>query len=228
LTFSVLGLIFTVAKACRFPHNAGGSASDRGSAVLDRLLDGFWTISLVLGSAGVALGIVWLCNGTGMDGYAICVTVVAILLGVNFALQLLIEKESEQMERRIRDMGASVRERQIRRALEMNLSENFYANSYDKRKFIEIADELRDHYHVDSLEVWDIRTVEINRSKATAKIGFKMRPKLVEVRETAFYLVEADFVRTSLGTWHRRGEWKMRSFRYFNPAVDSNSPQPIP
>lgn len=193
--------------------------------MLDWLLDGFWSISIVLGSAGVAFGIAWW--RTGRKQYAICVGVVAVLFGAYIVLHLLIEKESEQMERRIREIGASVKQRQIRPVLEKNLSEDFRANSYDKRRFIEKAEQLRGQYQVDSLEVWEVRVVEVDRTKRTAKMSFKVKPK-VQDQETPSYLVEAEFVMTPSDTWRRRGEWKMKTFRYFNPAVDSNSPLPIP
>jgi hypothetical protein len=151
-----------------------------------------------------------------------------MLLIAGYALlRYVVETDVKQMDRRIQEIGKSVKERQIRSVLDKHLSDDFRVTNYNKQGFIEHAEALRQQYNVDSLEVWGIEVMEIDREKGTAKMGFKVKPKVPD-HETPHYLVEADFVLTPSDKWWKKGEWKMKTFRYFNPAADSSSPLPIP
>jgi hypothetical protein len=193
--------------------------------VFDWLFDGAWTVYLVFGSAGAVLTVAW-CK-TRNKYCAIAVGVVVALFVIYIVLQFFVETASEQMERRVRDIAGSVKSKQIKNVLEKNLSDDFHAGSYNKRDFLEKAQSLADQHHVDSVEVWDIKLVEIDREIRTAKLSFKAKPK-IEGQETPWYLVVAVFVMTPKESWWQKEEWKMQSFQYFNAVADSEKPLDIP
>jgi hypothetical protein len=191
--------------------------------VFDWLLDGFWVFAFLLGAACAAFSVAWW--KTRKKQYAIGGGVFVLLLGLYIALYCLIETSSQQMEKRVREIAASVKNKQIRSALEKNLADDFHVATYNKSAFIDKAQSLRDHFGVDALDVRDFKLVEIDREKKTATVHFIAQP-LVPGEQTPWYLVKAQFVMTSSGTWTE--EWKMRSFEHFNAIADTNSPLPIP
>ena len=108
------------------------------------------------------------------------------------------------MERRVNDMAASVARKDISATLEKHLTDDFHAGSRDKRGFIELAEQLARAHGVDKVTVWDFNLVEIDREKGTARFHFMAKPICAD-RETPWYLIKAQFVRTSKGNWSE--EW---------------------
>ena len=190
--------------------------------MFDWLLDDFWVIAFLLAAAAVAFSVAWW--KTRKKQYAMGAGVFVVLLGVYVTLYCLVETSSQQMERRVRDIAASVKSKQIKNALEKNLADDFHVGTLDKSAFVEKAQSLKDHFGVDSLQVWQFKLVQIDREKKTATFHFMAKP-IVPGQDT-WYLVKAQFAMTSKGTWSE--EWKMRSFEYFNPIADTNSPLTIP
>jgi len=194
-----------------------------GSSVFDWLLDEFWIIVFLLGVGFVAFAAAWW--RTRRKYYLIGAAVFCSLLVFYFLLPWFIETSSKQMERRVTDMAGSVARKDISLTLEKHLTDDFRAGSHDKRGFIELAEHLARANHVEKVTVWDFSLAEIDREKGTARLHFTAKP-ISSDRETPWYLIKAQFVRTSKGTWSE--EWKMKSFEYFNPVADSNSPLLIP
>jgi hypothetical protein len=194
-----------------------------GSAVFDWLLDDFWVIVFLLCVGFAAFAAAWW--RTRRKYYAIGAAVFLLLLAIYLLLPRFIETSSKQMERRVNDMAASVARKDISATLEKHLTDDFHAGSRDKRGFIELAEQLARAHGVDKVTVWDFNLVEIDREKGTARFHFMAKPICAD-RETPWYLIKAQFVRTSKGNWSE--DWKMKSFEYFNPVADSNSPLPIP
>jgi hypothetical protein len=196
--------------------------------VFDWLFDGVWTVSLILGSAGVAFAVAWWYKADSRyrKYFAIGVGIVAVLFGVYFALRYMVETAAVQMERRVREIAGSVKSKEISPALEKNLADDFHVQSYGKKKFIAKAQSLKDRFTVESVEVWDLKLVEIDREKGTAKLSFMAKPKVPD-HETPAYFVVAEFVMTPKEKWWQE-EWKMRSFQYFNSFVDTERPLDIP
>ena len=196
--------------------------------MLDWLFEDVWTVSLVLGVAGVALALAWWCKADSRyrKYLAIGVGLVVVLFGVYFALSYMTETAEGQMKRRVREIAGSVKSKEIKPVLEINLADDFHVQSYDKKRFIARAQELKDRFSVESVEVWDLKLVEIDREKGTAKFSFTVKPKISD-HETPAYLVVADFVMTPKEKWWQKEEWKMRSFQYFNSLVDPEKPLEI-
>jgi hypothetical protein len=192
--------------------------------VFDWLFDNRWIIGVLLCVALAALGTAWW--RTRKKQYAIGAGLVLLLLAVYVVLAFFIETSSQQMERRVRDMAASVERKDIRATLEKHLADGFHFGQYDKKGFIDKAQQLRDGFGVDKVTVWNFTLVEIDRDKGTAKFHFNAKP--ITSQETPFYLVKAVFVMKPKEKWSDREEWRMQSFEFFNPVADSNSPLPIP
>jgi hypothetical protein len=196
--------------------------------MLDWLFEDVWTVSLVLGVAGVALALAWWCKADSRyrKYLAIGAGIVVVLFGAYFALQFLVETAAKQMERRVREIAGSVKSGEIKPVLEKNLSDDFHVQRYDKREFIARFQALKDVFSLDSVEVWDLRLAEIDREKRIAKFSFWATPK-VPGHQTPPYRVEAEFVMTPKENWWQKEEWKMRSFQYFNSLVDPEKPLEI-
>jgi hypothetical protein len=192
--------------------------------VFDWLFDNRLIIGVLLCAVLAAFGVAWW--RTRKKRYAISVGVVLLLLAVYGLLAwLLIETSSQQMERRVSDMAESVQRKDIRATLEKHLADDFHFGQYDKKGFIDKAQQLRDGFGVDKVTVWNFTLVEIDRDKGTAKFHFNAKP--ITSQETPFYLVKAVFVMKPKEKWSDKEEWRMQSFEYFNPLVDANSPLPI-
>jgi hypothetical protein len=192
--------------------------------VFDWLFDNRWIIGVLLCVALAALGTAWW--RTRKKQYASGAGLVLLLLAVYVVLAFFIETSSQQMERRVSDMAASVERKDIRATLEKHLADDFRFGQYDKKGFIDKAQQLRDGFGVDKVTVWNFTLVEIDRDKGTAKFHFNAKP--ITSQETPFYLVKAVFVMKPKEKWSDREEWRMQSFEFFNPVADSNSPLPIP
>jgi hypothetical protein len=191
--------------------------------VFDWLLDDFWVIACLLFAGMIAFAAAWW--RTRKKQYAIGAVFLGLLLCVYIGLTGLVETSSKQMERRVREIAASVKDRQIKKVLEENLADDFHVASYNKAAFIDKAQSLKDHFGVERLEVFQFQLMAIDRSKGTATLHFKAKP-IVSGQETPWYLVKAQFVMISKGRWSE--EWKMRSFEYFHPFVDTETPLQIP
>jgi hypothetical protein len=192
--------------------------------VFDWLFDNYLIIGVLLCVALAVLGAAWW--RTRKKQYAISAGVVLLLLAVYGALLLFIETSSQQMERRVNDMAASVQRKDIPATLEKHLTDDFRFGHYDKKGFIDKAQQLQDRFGVDKVIVWNFTLVEIDRDKGTARFHFNAKP--ITSQETPFYLVKAVFVMKPKEKWSDKEEWRMQSFEYFNPVADSNSPLQIP
>jgi hypothetical protein len=192
--------------------------------VFDWLLDDFWVFASLLFVGMVAFAAAWW--RTRKKQYAIGAGVFVLLFGIYIALQFLVETSGKQMERRVREIAASVKDKQIKKVLEVNLADDFHVASYNKAAFIDKAQSLKDQFGVERLEVFQFQLVAIDRDKKTATLHFKAKPIVPGQETLPWYLVKAQFVMIPKGRWTE--EWKMKSFEYFHPFVDTESPLQIP
>jgi hypothetical protein len=198
-------------------------------AVLDWLFDGFWPVSVILGSAAVAFTVAWWNTRDKYSSkyYAIGVGVVVVLFVIYIVLHFFVETASEQMERRVLEMAASVKAKDIRNALEKNLADDFHAGTYHKKDFIDKAEALRQRYDVQEVIIANrVRIENLDRNQRTAEVFFQV--KLNTPDGDGLFNVKAQFVMEPKKGWLDKEVWKMRSFEYFNPFVEQDSPLPIP
>ena len=192
--------------------------------MFDWLFDNEWIIGGMLIIAALAFAAAWWQTRKKPYGYAAVGFLAA--LAVYFLLYNFIETSSQQIKRRVKDIAASVEGKDIKARLEKNLAEDFRVGSYDKKAFIEKAQQLRDAFGVDRVGVSGFELVEIDRDKGVARFHFLATP--VARDATQVYLVKAVFVMKPKEKWFDKEEWRMQSFQYFNPVVDTNSPLTIP
>jgi hypothetical protein len=192
--------------------------------VFDWVFDNEWVIGGLLCVAMAGFGTAWW--RTRRKPYAYAAVGFLFALAIFSLLYFLIETSSQQMKRRVGDMAASVERKDVRPTLEKHLTADFHFGNYDKKAFIDKAEQLRDVFGVNRVEVWNFTLVEIDRDKGVAKLHFNAKPI---ARDAApYYLVKAVFVMKPKEKWSDKEEWRMQSFEYFNPVADSNSPLQIP
>jgi hypothetical protein len=197
--------------------------------VFDWLFDGCWTVSVILGAAGVGCAVAWW--RTRQKGYAIGFGIVVFLAGVYIVLSLLVETAKGQMERRVQDIANGVKNKQVADALSRNLSDDFSVKSkslgtLNKKEFTRHADALRQAYGVVEIRPTQFQLEKVERSEGVAEISFSVR--VSGDLGDQLYRVKAVFASQPKNHWWEKEVWLLRTFEYFNPFVDQESPLEIP
>jgi hypothetical protein len=188
------------------------------------LLDNFALLIMLLSIAALALAYVWW--RTRRKYYAFAAGAAVALMGLVCLLVYLLpllfgESDGQQIERKIREMAAAVKERNLDRIFS-HISRDFRFGSHDKAAFRQRAEETIRRRDVEEVVVWDFERGEIARERRTAKISFMVKARGNWQGSEAGYRCDADFVLDP------DGQWRMRSFQIFNPFRESNEPINIP
>jgi hypothetical protein len=188
------------------------------------LSDNFDILVILLSILALALGYFWWRT---RKRYFALGAGVAVLLGglvcllLYFLPFILGESDSQQIERKIREMAAGVKARNLDRIFQ-HISSTFHFVSFDKAAFRQRAEEIIRRRDVDEVVVWDFERGEIAREKRTGKISFMVKARSDLRGSDIPYRCEADFVLDS------DGQWRMSGFQIFKPFVDSKEPIHIP
>jgi hypothetical protein len=195
--------------------------------VFDWLVEGRNSVYVVLAAVAVVLLLVW--ERTRERLYLYALIAVCLLAGLYFALDHLVETERKQVTRKVREMAAGVRARDVN-AIFTHISERFNRNGVGKAAFRDLVDGLLRTRRIDEVEVWDfdfttpVTSVQVPGESAPVpaiRVSFMAKPK-GGVAAGEFGRCEARFIRDP------DGQWRLFDFQVFNPAVDSNSPWQIP
>jgi ketosteroid isomerase-like protein len=147
---------------------------------------------------------------------------VGILLLVAFAIVChFLVTDQRKIELALQDAAAAVKANDIPR-IAGHLARDFHFRSQDRAAFLEKAKQDVGSHRVEEVVVWDFKFENVDSAKGTAHISFRAKLHGGGVPEGAFYRVTAELVREA------DGQWKLRTFDIFNPAVDTNSPISIP
>lgn len=174
---------------------------------------------LVLGT-GFALVVWWqrrqryaLYTALGLAGLA--------AMGALYLYVLASESDRQQLERKIRELAASVKDRKLAQAFE-HVSQDFSYKGRDKATFLKAAEAAVRDFDLEEIVVWDFEPVEINRDKRRAVLSFMVKARgSFRGRETP-YRCEATFV------LEPANQWRVTHFALFNPFVDTRQPIDIP
>src|SRR5262249_5246120 len=134
---------------------------------------------------------------------------------VYLLLDRLVETRREQIERKLEAMAAAVKKKDAGTIFQ-HISESFQVGSLNKSAFRSYVEGHMKRGMATELTVWDIKFPD-----DTGKVTFSAKPRS-NFGETPFYLVQAEFTRD------RDGEWRLKDFQVFNPAVDTKTPMGIP
>jgi hypothetical protein len=187
--------------------------------VFDWLFEGRPVIYWLLGLLALLLLLVWWRSRK--RAFLIAAAVVASLAGVYFLLDKLVETPPEQIERKLTEMATAVRTRDVD-AIVKHLAADFHFRGQDKAAFRQAyVEPALQRGLVGELEVWEFHWPE-GGDDQKRPVEFYAKLKGGMVPEGPFYLVKAQFIREA------DGQWRLKGFDLFNPAVDTTRPIDIP
>jgi hypothetical protein len=198
--------------------------------VFDWLFEGRPAVYVALAAAAVVLFVAWWQTRKRYWLYATAAFVA--LAGLYFLLDRLVETDREQIVRKVNEMAAGVRERNVDRIF-ANVSEHFRLNNSDRAAFRQFAERALRTGEVTDITVWDFQFPEdfrarVRRTGTTgppeldgARVSFMVKPQGPRLG-APFFRCDATFVRGP------DGQWRLFGFQLFQPGVDSNQPVQIP
>jgi hypothetical protein len=198
--------------------------------VFDWLFEGRPAVYVVLAAAAVVLFVAWWQTRKRYWFYG---TVAFLaLVGLYFLLDRLVETDREQIVRKVEEMSAGVRDRNVDRIF-ANVSEQFRLNNSDRAAFRQFAERAIRAGDVTDVTVWEFQVPEDFRTKVrrtgttgpqeldAARVSFMVKPQGPRLG-APFFRCDATFVREA------DGQWRLFAFQLFQPGVDSNQPFQIP
>jgi hypothetical protein len=174
-------------------------------------------MTMLLGSAGVALVVLWWRTRRRL--LLVGAFVVVALGGLVWYLASL--SDQAKIIHAFQEMSAGVHEKNLDRIF-AQISNDFNLKGQHKAEFRRWAEEILRQGGVSDVEVWDVGPQEVSREQRSAKVFLRAKPKGSRVGEGTYYRVVADFVLDP------DGQWRMRSFEVFRPVGDTHEPLPIP
>jgi hypothetical protein len=196
--------------------------------VYDWLFEGRLSVYIPLIAAALVCLVVW--KQTPRRIFLLGFAAAALLAGAYFLLDLAVETDREQIERKTKEMAGGVRAQNIA-AILGHVSGDFRHGSMTRELFDHFAESAIRGHRVEEVEVWDFhfpddfrgpfRIPSTGRDTLVARVSFTAKPKGGMASE-AFYRCEAQFVRDP------DGQWRLFDFRIFNPAMESTQPLEIP
>lgn len=138
-----------------------------------------------------------------------------LMLGY-FITDRLVETRREQIQRKLHEMAAGVKARDMDRIFR-HISSQFRHEHYDRDSFRRAVDAALRNNLVSEVEVWDLKFLDEG-----GNVEFQAKPKGGMADGYTFFRVTAEFVRDP------DGQWRMKGFQVFKPYADSKEPMSIP
>jgi hypothetical protein len=188
------------------------------------LLDNFDFLIIVLSIAALVFAYAWW--RTRRRPFALGAGAAILLMGFTWLLVYLLpflfgESDHQQIERKVREMAAAVKDGNLDRIFS-HISQEFRHGGLGKADFRHRAEEVIRSRHVEEVVVWDFERGEIARERRSAKVSFLVKARGSWRGSEVGYLCRAEFVLDP------DRQWRMRGFEIFNPFRDSEQPIPIP
>lgn len=185
----------------------------------DWLTEGDSTLYLVLAAAEVVLLALWW--RTRKRWYAVAAAGVATIALLLFILDWAVESDREQVKRKLHEMAAAVAAGHMD-AIFSHISRDFRYGSVGKSEFRQFCDANRRSRNVSRMAVWDIQFGDVYRTDRRAEVEFRFK---VEGNWSAG---EATFDSKSEFRLDSDAQWRLRTFKVYNPIVDKNQPLSVP
>jgi ketosteroid isomerase-like protein len=141
---------------------------------------------------------------------------VAALAILFVVLALVIETPQRQIARKIDEMAAAVKARDVERIF-AHVSSEFRFRDKDREAFKSYARTALDSGWIDEVAVWDIELGPLEDER-TRPVTFRAKPKGGRYGTEVPYFVKAVFTRDP------DGQWRMKTFDIYNPV---NIKEPI-
>jgi hypothetical protein len=175
--------------------------------VFDWLFEGRAVVYVPLTLLALALAFIWYSYGR-RRAFLYAAGVMVVLIGVYALLDRLVETRREQIERKLHEMARGVKDKNVD-AIFRHISDQFDYKGINKATFRTGAAARMRTGWVDKLDIWRIEHLDDQ-----GKVRFQAKPH-GRVGENVGTGVEAQFV-------NENGQWRLRSFKVFNPFVDTN------
>jgi hypothetical protein len=194
--------------------------------VLDWLFEGRPAVYVSLAAVGFVMLVAWVQNRKRL--WLIGVGTVVVLAGLYYLLDRAVETDREQVERKVEEMAAAVRPRNVE-AILRNVSDRFNRGGRDKASFRQWVSA---HIGlVEEVKVWDfgrpddfLGTVPLPGEATpaeTIRVTFLAKASGGMAMGGPANPCEARFIRDP------DGQWRMLDFQVFNPVI-TNQPEAIP
>jgi len=177
--------------------------------VFDWLFEGRTSVYIILGALAVLLLVAWWQNR--WRWCLVGVGVLLVLIGAYWLLDRLVETDREQIARKVQDMAAAVKQKNLDAAFTL-FSDQFHSpTGMTKQEFRKQAQSHMDRYEITELVVWDLEFPERpsrEKGTATASFRFKVRGNFGEFIE---HRCEPVFA------YEPPHGWRMIGFKIYQP-----------
>lgn len=146
---------------------------------------------------------------TKMILLGISVLMVLLMLGL-FVADRMIESDREQIVRKLEEMSAGVRDRNLDRTFN-HVSSSFRLGGADKARLRSAGESAQQRGDVTEIPFWDIDIESIDKETGKAIVNFRFKVIGNRISENQF-ICEATFTRDP------DGEWRLQTFRVFPPT----------
>ncbi|HMC64028.1 MAG TPA: hypothetical protein VKI65_03745, partial [Gemmataceae bacterium] len=119
--------------------------------MFDWLFEGLSAVYLLLATAAVILLVVWW--RTRRRKYAVVIGVIAALAGAYYLLDIAVETDREQIQRKVQELAAGVHEHRLERTF-AQVSDSFRRRGRTKEAFRQAADQVIGR--VREVRVWNV------------------------------------------------------------------------
>jgi hypothetical protein len=184
--------------------------------VFDWLFEGRISVYILLGVTAALL--FYVGRQEGQKRFLVAGGIVALLIGVYFLLDRLIETGREQVRRKLAETADAVQPGDLDRIMSL-VSDRFSTWGMDRAGFRDfIAPELRTHT-VEELEISGVTFPDGGAAAAdgTMRVNFNARIKTARLGAGTF-LVEATFGRDA------DGQWRLTGYQVSNPLLNNGLP----
>jgi hypothetical protein len=159
----------------------------------------------------------WTTRKSKYAGGAVLVLTLIVLV---WLIARALPTDKRAIEAALNDIAAGIKARNTDRVF-ANLSADFKYRSYNKSSLRDRADSHIRRGDIDDLEIWNIDVTSVSRKDKKADVEFNVRPIGISQRGE-FFLCRSVFVLED------DGKWRMKTFKLYNPFVETNRAIDIP
>ncbi len=151
---------------------------------------------------------------------ALAAAVGFLMLGY-YLLDVLVETDREQIQRKVAEMGVGLRERKLDTVFQ-HISESFRYETRDKQAMRKAAEEAMNRLNVREAQLWEIQIESIDRPAKKAKVQFLGKAQTNFTSGQEYLRIVGEF------TLDPDGQWRLKSFNAFNPFLNPDQPMKLP
>lgn len=171
--------------------------------------------------AVIAIGCATAWWRTRQRNYAVATGVALALMAGAYLFHQLIESDREQMARKVTEISAAVRARQLDGAFRQ-IAESFRYGGADKKAFRAFAERMQQTRSVDEFTAWDFEPGPTSRESKKGELSFRFIVRGNFGQTSPSYFAKTQWV------YDADGEWRLQGFDLFDAINDSKTPLRVP